>query len=354
METKQKEPFLKHKEVAFRQDFLLFDNSMNESVQYFYHLRIPKTKITDPIMNQTAPSVAPLNNIGQVLRPSIPKAEPNGRRGMLQKTIVENAAKLTQNEVEIPQNIEKIPEKPNEDIKQRPQARIVREVVPPRSLSDYWIKHIDNGESVKFLFSYMQKGSPSYVYKEHPSGNTLLTATMDMKTNCISINQNEETIALIRYDSQNQIWFSGTVTQKVNQEICALVFNTSFTEEGQPKLFDIIVPSIHKLKATNGTELFVIPFEQTSILNMKSSAHLREVVSLKTRMPPNEGNSFDYTFSGKFKEANRNNFILYHEKSPDRHLFTFEINNNGDYVISCGYPFTPLQGFIISICSTLK
>ena len=55
-----KEPFLDDQKIVFQQNFFLVDNSMNSAEVQYYHLRIPKTKLTDAPIPKTEPSVAPL------------------------------------------------------------------------------------------------------------------------------------------------------------------------------------------------------------------------------------------------------------------------------------------------------
>ena len=95
-----------------------------------------------------------------------------------------------------------------------------------------------------------------------------------------------------------------------------------------------------------------IPLDESSGLVARLSQMSKEAIRLKTRIPSSQGNSFDMTFDGKFKQYSLSNFILYHDSNTKKDLCSLGMISEGRYLLEIGYPLSPLQGFLAAIAAS--
>ena len=362
-----KEPFLDDQRIVFRPSFFLFDLSINTSEIQYFHLNIPKntiTKLTDAPIQQTTPSVAPLPSESErpkgklldtsVLQPKekmVAKISRHQDQGDQQQKPAIPRRKMEQQQKQVeeqepPPKPEQPPQKPRRQQKHSSLPNF-QETNSPRSLEEFWVKPLKSTEKDQFIFC---ANGDDYLYITNDTNEILLHA---VRTNTgFDIINGGDKVAEVKQHNDNSLFLVTTAEKPVNREISAVKFNQSFTQEDQPRLFDIYIPALKKHEGEH--IIWKIDVGETSGLIARVEQKQKEAITMTTRVPPNTGNSFDLTFEGIFKVPDRHNFVVYHQSQPKRHVATLGCVQPNLYHAYVTYPMCPLQGFFACIASHHK
>lgn len=235
---------------------------------------------------------------------------------------------------------------------------------------------VQQGGSVNFNFAMdcyyvlpltpAQVAQMSFVIENTPSMTTfklyppdtmeqrcLLSAQLTGKTRTsqIELLYDGQAVGIYKYNPTNKTYFVGLTGLNPVVEACAVLFNTSYTTANQPRIFDFVIPALKKVD--NRNQMYKVPFSESSVLIQVVQRMAKEAIRLKARIPISSGNTYDMTFEGKFSMNSLTNFILYHESSPKRDICSFHQIADNKYMLTCGYPLSPLQGFLAAVSACI-
>lgn len=217
----------------------------------------------------------------------------------------------------------------------------------PRSLEEFWIKPLKSTEKEHFVFC---ANGDDFMYISKDTNEILLHA--NRTSTGFDITNGGSKVAEVKQHSPSSLFLITTAEQPVNREISALTFNDSFTQDDQPRLFDIYIPA---LKKNDGVHIiWKIDIGETSGLITRVEHKQKEAITMTTRVPPNTGNMFDLTFEGLFQVQDKHNYVVYHQSQPKRAVATLGCTQKNLFNASVTYPMCPLQGFFACIATHYK
>ncbi|EAY17066.1 hypothetical protein TVAG_297450 [Trichomonas vaginalis G3] len=372
--TVTSEPFLDDLKVVFQQTFILTDPTMNTSEVQYFHCRIPKTKLTDTKLSQVEPSVAPIPSetrqksrllesntlqVSKVIQDKLetqnPVQAPNSPAvNDVQETKPspqaekQNLSPQPRRRIEAQRfdsPINKEPPEPTQPaasspVKQSPQKPIdngieFKETIEPKSLLDYWTIPLKNQEITQFIF-YRNENEFGLV---DPTNKELQIKAIKRQTG-VNIMLGGDKVAEIKQQDEDT-FFCYTTEYKPYQELCAMKLNRSYAKDGGPILFELYIPALKK--HAEGQRYVQIEGAETSGLVARVLQHAKEAIVMKTRVPQNQGSTFDLSFDTIFKNPDQHNFIVYHDSSPRRIVASLGSTTSNMYKTTVTYPMCPLQ-----------
>ena len=381
-----KEPFLDDQRIVFQQNFSLVDTTMNSAEVQYYHLRIPKTKLTDAPLHATEPSIAPLPSENQQKKgklidnsvlapkekilnkiqkeeeeevakvPKAPSARPRQRvqqqpqqddnsqkePAPQQRTRPKPASPVAQKQ----EPAKEEPPKPNTSPASKSPTKTFKETTNLRTLNDFWAKPLKNGESIAFQVAINDN---EFTYIASDTGEILLHATKTDTGFDIYNGDKKEFEIKAQNDSSS---FIVTSNERPSHELAAMTLNQSFTRDDQPRLFDIYIPALKKKDGQH--QVLKIDAAETSGLIARVAQKAKEAISMSTRVPPNTGNSFDLCQEGLFKKPDKHNYIIYHQSQPKRIVSSLGLAESNLFRGTATYPMCPIQAFFAALATHLK
>lgn len=218
---------------------------------------------------------------------------------------------------------------------------------------DYWYLPLQQSIIIRLIFSVYTVSS-KYAFELFIDGDDVPLMSAEMlgqsRADGINISIRDRLVGETHYTPGNSSLFVGITINDQKDEACAAIFNPSFSSVSQPRVFDFLVPALKKISGRS--RMLPIPLDESSGLVARLSQMSKEAIRLKTRIPSSQGNSFDMTFDGKFKQYSLSNFILYHDSNTKKDLCSLGMISEGRYLLEIGYPLSPLQGFLAAIAAS--
>ena len=343
------EPCLKDYDVSFRDIFTLIDPTFNTSEIVPFHLAIPRNH------RGIKQSQAAQGSIGQQQN-----AE-DGQKPKMRFLSDRYLKKQNQDNQSLPQQATNISDKLSQ-----PRSEKVPRTVSPRQPNqdgsdtakkgfDFWILPMAQNHPLRFNFTV--DGNPGEKMVFHlsfdQSEDSVLQATMKGTTRAdnITIHLKGNEIGESNYIAGNSSFYIGIIDGNQKSEVSATIYNPSFASASQPRIFDFLIPALKKVQGTS--RMKPILFESTSGLVTRLSQMSKEAIRLKTRIPPNKGNSYDMTFDGKFIAPSLSNFSLYHDSNVKKDICSLGMKAPNTYYLDVGYPLSPIQGFMAAVSAVI-
>ena len=360
------EPFLTGYDVVFHSIFTLIDPGMNTSEIKPLHLAVPRNAQglrrvppTQPNINTVSPEKEDKRATQRLLN----------QRYLKPRTMVTSPLPSSPEPADAPP---KSPPKPAPEASPPQSPSSSRGTARPRTglsesdnkavtetlmkTEDFWLFPLAASVQVRFVLTIgngPNKGR-TLTLRTESSNQVILTATMNgqSRSDGVMIMRSGSVIGEGRFNPANSSFFCGIDTAKGKCECCAAVYNPSFTTDGQPRVFDFLIPALKKIDGRSN--MFPIQFSDVSGLVTRLTNMSKEAIRLKTRIPVNAGNTrWDMTFDGKLERASNSNFILYHDSSVKKDLCLCGQRKDNEYSLEIGYPLSPLQGFLAGVAAIM-
>lgn len=363
-------PYLMTERSVFRMDFLLIDASLSTSEIRPLNLSVPGK---GGIRTKTSPArMSARDNTSLSSSVNTTPKKNNENEENKKEITAPNSPELTNDKNRTPKASIESPSKGNLARRSPPEVKENKEneaTNKPRdsldhnfnfALDGYYLLPLNTKVCAQMIVTVEETKSGSTLFKLHPPEDcvekkVLLSAELKGNTmqSPINIYYNEQLVGEFVYNSSNNSYHIGLTGLSPPVEACAILFNPSFNSPTQPRIFDFVIPALKKHQAYGRNLMYRIPFAEQSTLIMCISRMAKESIRLKSRIPPNKGNSYNMTFDNKLKTNNLTNFILYHESAITRDICSFSKLEDNKYSLVCHYPLSPLQAFIAAVTANV-
>jgi hypothetical protein len=304
------EPYLSDYAVCFHQVFTLIDPSMNTSEIKPLHLAVPRMRASA----RPSPAPKPDDPSATVGRPTQPPA--NGRPSVA--PVLPNV---------IAQTLGK-PSKPPP-------------VDEPTTLDESWLFPLGQSTTTRFVVA-IDNSTRSWIFKllSESDGQILLTATMNGRNRSVGVHltagPQDRPIGEGRFDSAENAFYCGAALGADRGEAGSWVYGTK----------EFVTPAIRKIEGKG--RMCLIPMLETSNLFARAAQNAKEAIKFKS-----VDTEDDPTCNGKFERPSPSNGQLFHDSSPKKILCSFGAKADGNWMLEVTYPFSPLQGFIVAVATTI-
>ena len=388
-------PYINDQKSSFKMEFLLFDRSLSTSEVDPLHLTIPKNKnvnkrATPTKSDANSPTrtrdVQPKQAIPKKVEPQTKKAEPAAdkpEKQMPQKALLSQTLKSYMS-TNIAKNqrasMQRSPaqKQPQDDQMARTTPHVTpseetKPAVPnpvenklPGKATTLGLDFALNGtyllpclssQSISMQVKIEKTPKDFYIYRLQmpaavdPEQRLRVELYGHYRDSEAHVIFNGKEVGEMHYNSGNKSFSVALTAFQPYLECCSIIFNPSFSTPAMPRIFDFIFPALKKVDGRN--QMFKIPFADNSQLVQCVSRMGKEAIRLKTKIPVNNGNTFDTLFDGKFTRPSPLNFVLYHDSNPKKFICSFSAVDDTTYNLVVGYPLSPIQAFFAAVAASI-